>query len=87
MKYVVITTDEFEKRLEDLTKKDKPLLKRIVKAIIKLEENPYAGKPLSYGLSGYRSLHVGKYRVIYEVDENSKEVILRTIGHRKHIYS
>ena len=45
MKYVVITTDEFEKRLEDLTKKDKPLLKRIVKAIIKLEENPYAGKP------------------------------------------
>ena len=87
MKYLIVTTDEFEKKLEDLTKKDKPLLERIAKAILKLEENPYAGKPLSYALAGYWSLHIGKYRIVYEIDENSKEVILRTIGHRKHIYS
>jgi len=86
MQFTIITTDEFEKKLESLTKKNKPLLKRIAKAILRLEENPYAGKPLSYTLAGYWSFHIGKYRIIYEIDENSKEVILRSIGHRKHAY-
>jgi len=85
--YTVVTTDEFEEQFESLTKKDKPLLERVAKAILKLEQNPYAGNPLSYGLAGYRSLHVGKYRIIYETDENTKEVILRSIGHRKRVYS
>mgnify|MGYP000067655677 CR=1 FL=1 len=85
--YTAVTTDEFESQFKSLTKKDKPLMERIAKAILKLEQNPYAGKPLSYDLKGYRSLHVGKYRIIYEIDENTKEVILRSIGHRKHVYS
>ncbi len=85
--YTVVTTEEFEEQFESLTKRDKPLLERVAKAIIKLEQNPYTGKPLSYGLAGYRSLHVGKYRIIYEIDENTKEVILRSIGHRKRVYS
>ena len=85
--YTLFTTDEFEERFRSLTKKDKALLVRLIKAISKLKENPYTGKPLSHKLSGYWSLRVGKYRIVYEIDENSREVILRTIGHRKSIYS
>jgi len=87
MVFVIVTTDEFERQFKSLTKKDKLLMERIAKAILKLEQNPHAGKPLSYDLKGYRSLHVGKYRIVYEIDESAKEVILRSIGHRKHVYS
>lgn len=79
-------TREFEKRLKDLTKKDKPLKGRITKSIEKLRDHPYSGKPLSYSLSGLRSLRVGKYRVIYKIDEKNKIIWLISIGHRKEIY-
>ena len=84
--WVIVTKEEFERQFRDLTKKDKPLAERLAKAILKLEENPYLGKPLSYDLSGLRSLRVGKYRIIYEINENEKKVILMAVSHRKRSY-
>ncbi len=86
-RYRIQTTDEFEKRFEKLTKRNKALMELFAKAILKLKENPYVGKPLSYDLKGFWSLRVGKYRVIYEIDEERKLVILRLIEHRKWVYS
>jgi len=77
---------EFRRRFKDLTKKDKSLRERILKSIEKLKENPYAGKPLSYNLAGLRSLRVGKYRVIYKIDEKNKIIWLVTVGHREKVY-
>lgn len=86
--YEIQTTEEFEKRFEKLTKKNRALVDIFAKAILKLEMNPYVGKPLSHDLKGLWSLPIaGKWRVIYEIDENRKLVILRSIGHRKWIYS
>ena len=79
-------TNEFRRRFKDLTKKDKPLRERVIKSIEKLKENPYAGKPLSYDLAGLRSLRVGKYRIIYKIDEENKIIYLISIGHREKIY-
>lgn len=79
-------TNEFRRRFKDLTKKDKPLRERVIKSIEKLKENPYAGKPLSYDLAGLRSLRVGKYRIIYKIDEENKIIYLISIGHRVKIY-
>jgi mRNA interferase RelE/StbE len=78
---------EFKKKFKDLTKKNKPLRERILKSIEeKLKENPYVGKPLSYDLAGLRSLRVGKYRVIYKIDEKNKIIWLVTVGHREKVY-
>ena len=82
----VKATKEFEKSFRDITKKDKQLRERIIKSIEKLKDNPYSGKPLSYDLTGLRSLRVGKYRVIYKIDEENKVIWLITVGHRKKVY-
>jgi len=82
----VKATKEFERSFRDLTKKDKQLRERIIKSIEKLKDNPYLGKPLSRNLAGLRSLRVGKYRVIYKIDEENKVIWLITVGHRKDVY-
>ncbi|WP_198002016.1 type II toxin-antitoxin system RelE family toxin [Archaeoglobus veneficus] len=86
MGWKIKITPEFEKSFKELTKKDKILAERLAKAIKKLSDYPYFGKPLSYEYSGCWSLHVGKYRIVYEIDENSKEVWLLAVGHREKIY-
>lgn len=86
MIWIIVTKEEFERQFRDLTRKNKPLAERLAKAILKLEENPYLGKPLSYDLSGLRSLRVGKYRIIYKINENEKKVILLAVSHRKKSY-
>ena len=86
MIWIIVTKEEFERQFRDLTKKDKPLAERLARAILKLEENPHLGKPLSYDLSGLRSLRVGKYRIIYEINENERKVILMSVSHRKKSY-
>lgn len=35
---------------------------------------------------GYR-IRVGKYRVIYEIDDKQKSILILHVGHRKDIYS
>ncbi|RLI74657.1 type II toxin-antitoxin system RelE/ParE family toxin [Archaeoglobales archaeon] len=86
MPYKIIATPEFEKAFKDLTKKDKPLAEKLAKAIKKLSEIPYSGKPLSYEYSGCRSLHVGKYRIIYTIKEDKKEIWLIFVEHRDKLY-
>ena len=82
----ILTTPEFEKSFKKLTKKDKPLAEKLAKAIKKLSELPYSGKPLSYDFSGLRSLRIGKYRIIYTINENKKEIWLISVKHREKSY-
>lgn len=52
-----------------------------------LAENPHrVGKPLRFDLQGKWSARRGPYRVIYEIDELKREVIVRKVGHRADIY-
>jgi len=63
---------------------DKQTRTRILREILILRENPFAGKPLHYELRGLLAFRVGDYRVIYRVAED--KIILRTVGRRKVIY-
>ncbi|RLI74891.1 type II toxin-antitoxin system mRNA interferase toxin, RelE/StbE family [Archaeoglobales archaeon] len=81
----LLATDEFKKKLQELTKKNKTLAIQIDNKIVKLLDNPYLGKPLSHEFAGKRSIRVGVYRVIYEI--KGDKIILLTIGHRKDVYS
>jgi mRNA interferase RelE/StbE len=53
-----------------------------------LLQSPYPiGKPLREELTGIYSARLGRdYRVLYEIDEGKKAVILLDIGHRSVVY-
>ena len=68
-----------------LEKLDKPIRKQILKRLEKLAENPELAKLLSNVFKNYRSGHVGKFRVIFSIKENT--LIIAKISHRKNAYS
>ncbi|SNQ62847.1 type II toxin-antitoxin system RelE family toxin [Candidatus Methanoperedens nitratireducens] len=84
--YRVIYTHLFEKKIKKF-KKDKGLVADLKKKIEKLLSDPFIGKPLEYPLVNFRSIRIkGKYRLVYKLDENDKELVLVPFGHRKDIY-
>ena len=64
-----------------------PTLKtQIEPELKKLSNNPYLGKELHEELYHLRSLKIRRYRAIYQVNDESHEVIIFAIGHRRDIY-
>jgi mRNA interferase RelE/StbE len=70
--------------LKNLKKLDRQSQIRVLKEAKTLVVNPTAGKQLVGRLSELRSLRVGNYRVIYQID--NQKVVIRAIGHRKKVY-
>jgi len=86
MNYTVVYT---RKALEeDIPFLDDAVAKRVRTAIErKLTLDPIRfGKPLRHDWAGARSLRVGDYRIIYEVDRKAGSVLIRAVGHRRYIY-
>lgn len=71
---------------KETVKKLNPAIKPIIKESIEsLMDDPYLGKELIEELSAYRSLVIGKYRVIYCFNEPSV-IEIHFIGHRRDVY-
>lgn len=83
MSYVVVFLHEFTKRFRRLPKTVKV---RVRQRIIELGENPYLGIRLVGELSGYWKDRVGKYRIIYQIDETKKTIIMYDVDLRKRVY-
>jgi mRNA interferase RelE/StbE len=58
--------------------------RRIVELLKELEQSPETGEQLKP--SRFWKIRVGDYRVIYEIDRPSNNVIVLFIGHRKNVY-
>ena len=78
--------------LQSVVRKDIPKLSKAVKQQIrkaieqKLTVRPIEfGKPLRYSLKGARSLRVGDYRVLFQIEPPNTVLILK-IGHRREVY-
>lgn len=68
-------------------KKLSPEIKKAAKAALKdLAENPYLGKELQTELSGFWSYRFLRYRIVFKVDAQKKNLIVWAIGHRRDIY-
>ena len=80
MKYELVFSNKFRKRISKLDKKDQVVILRKIKT---LGDNPSTGKPLKSGTKKLRSLRVGKYRVIYKIN---REIHILAVGHRKDVY-
>ncbi len=60
--------------------------RRIKKAIGELQQDPYPGKDLQEELSGFKSLRIKKYRVVYNINEEEKIIQILYIGRRSDVY-
>ena len=83
MTYQVIIKRSAEKELDSF---QGSIHERIVGHLLALEENPRPpGSKKLQGQESYR-LRVGDYRVLYTIDDKSKQVIVLAIGHRREVY-
>lgn len=63
-----------------------PWRERIAKAIDLLPENPLMGEKLWGKLQGKRKIRIHPYRIIYEIDNKNKRIIIFDVGHRQGAY-
>ena len=76
----------FERRaLEDLSKLEKGIKQRIWDKLQQCKENPFHFLNHLEEINGYK-LRVGDYRLIIDINESNKTLIVLKIGHRKNIY-
>ena len=81
MKYEVIIPDKIKKRILKLEKSDKD---RIYEKLEELSDNYELGKHLTS--INLWSLRIGKYRVLYQVDNTRAKIFVFHFGHRKEVY-
>ena len=58
----------------------------ILRAIDEIVANPFSGVKLRGDLEGRWRWRVGKYRIVYIIDQTPKLVVLLDVGLRKPIY-
>jgi mRNA interferase RelE/StbE len=72
--------------VKELTLLEATEYQKIKKKILRLADNP---RPSSCskltGREGWR-IRVGDYRVIYEINDFTKEVVVLHVGHRRDVY-
>lgn len=85
--YSVLSERQAEKDLKNIQKINIKLFDTICAVINKLKVNPklFGSHKLSGGSNYYR-IRIGNHRVVYEINEKDKTVLLYRIRHRKDIY-
>jgi mRNA interferase RelE/StbE len=90
-KYKIFETDEFLRRINKMSKRDKIFIeKKLTKYIYpQLNEEPHYGnnikKLVNYNPDTWR-YRIGKYRLFYVIDEEEKIIYVITIDLRKDAY-
>lgn len=78
---------DVDKPTADYLRHLSPLPKQKIKASMDtIADTPHLGKLLQRELSGLYSYRVGRYRIVYAIDEHRKEVNIVAIGPRETIY-
>lgn len=83
MKYVLKIISKAQKDLDDIHGKD---FESIKQKILSLSSNPrpFGCKKLTIE-EGYR-IRAGRFRILYRIDDSTKEVIIYRVKHRKEAY-
>ena len=84
MAYKVLFKKSALKDLDDIPKPDQ---KRLFDAIgSRLAKDPYQGKALTGEFKGLYRWRSGKFRIIYEIQQEALIVLVLRIAHRKDVY-
>ena len=75
-----------EDAIEDLSRLDKPIIRRILKKVSWLSNNFDSITPesLSGDFKGSFKLRLGDWRVVYTIE--SELILIQAVGHRREIY-
>lgn len=79
----VLLSKKADENLKSLPQSEQ---KKIIKKLLLLEADPFAGKKLGGEYTGSWSLKVWPYRIIYRIDKMNKEVLIGSILHRQGAY-
>jgi len=74
-----------EESLFQLKGLDIPMAKRIIQKIESTRTDPHRFFVRLVGRTEYK-LRVGDYRVIADIEENRRVIVIRSLGHRRNIY-
>lgn len=72
--------------IKDISSIPLPWKERIIKAIDLLAQNPFMGEKLWGKLKGKRKIRIYPYRIIYEIINKNRIIIIVETGHRQGIY-
>lgn len=75
--YKSIFTRSFSREFDKLPRNAE---ERILETLKKIAETPYAGTKLRGKLEGLWRWRIGKYRVIYLIDEKERAVVFLDVG-------
>ena len=83
--YRVLVTNRFER---DFRKLSRNTQRRIAEILTLVARNPFAFEVLSGGFRGLRKIRVGDYRLIYRIDSEDDEKVVRLlfVAHRRSVY-
>ena len=76
-------TPESSRLLSKLHPENKKLIKQ---ALTELRIDPHIGKDLQEELSGFKSLKLKQYRIIYNINEEKNFIQIYHIGRRRDVY-
>lgn len=81
-------TVEYDPRaLKEITKLDKPVARRVIKAIDALSTDPRpSGTRLLVGYPNLWRIRVGEYRVIYTIKDADLVVLALRVAHRSSVH-
>ena len=83
MRYAIRIKESAARELQRIERSDR---ERLIAAIDRLAENPFAGSALKGELRGLRRIRVGDYRLIYELREHDLVVLVLRAAHRREAY-
>lgn len=83
MPYSIKIKGSAAKSLERIPATDR---RRLLAAIDGLESEPHAGSALKGALTGLRRLRVGRYRIVYDLDNEASVVLIVRVAHRREVY-
>jgi len=72
--------------LQRFKKLPEDIKERIAKVTEELMENPYLGLKLRGELADFWKIRIGKYRLIYRINEEERKIIFCDVDLRKRVY-
>ncbi len=75
MDYKLEFSDEFEKSMKKLKRKNIIVFQQIQNKLIEIIENPEHYKPLRNIFAGYRRVHFGSFVLIYKIEKQTVRII------------
>jgi mRNA interferase RelE/StbE len=71
----------------DMSRLPRPLLLRLNRAILALADSPRPpGCKKLTGQPGLYRIRVGDWRIVYEIDDAHRIIIIAIVGHRRDVY-